>query len=143
MYELDSPEKSGFFPPCIQSVQNLTPLTDFFAKDSLPFLPKRPEHHTSLREDEKYPYWPNLIGSSPILSGGHLKLYNLYDDGAIYFLSSQTSNIKINHDYIKSEEELLFKQYVETEDFFQNTQFLNFEQKKLSGKSKPGLLNIF
>ena len=142
LYELDNAEKCGYYPPCLRSVQNLAPFKDFLTQDHLPFLPKRPEHHVTLREDENHPPWPNLIGCVPLFLQDTVSLHHLFEDGSIYSIkySKDASSVGkekepyIDLDFINQQESILFKEYTEISDLFQNSQVLKLKSSRSSVK---------
>lgn len=135
LYELDSHEKCGYFPPCVRSVQNLAPFKNHITKDFLPFNPKQTQHHDALWEDENHPFWPNLIGCFPLFSKESLYLHHLYDDGSIYSISYSDKSSKvdiskspyINTDFINEQESKVFKEYLETKDLLKDSKILKLK----------------
>lgn len=139
LYEVDSFEKCGYFPPCIRSVQNLAPFKDHITGSQLPFNPLKHSHHHSLWERENHPNWSNLIGCVPLfLKDQSLSLQHLYDDGSIYSISycfksnkSQDYHPKYinSQNYIKDEESKVFREYLESAHLFKTSSSLNFSSK--------------
>jgi hypothetical protein len=135
LYEIDSTEKSGYFPPCIRSVQNLAPFKDHLPRHHLPFNPSKQSHHDTLWENENHPEWPNLIGCVPLfLKDQSLSLHHLYDDGSIYSISYRDKSLQsldyhtshINSlNYIRHEESKVFEEYLESRHLFKTSKIVN------------------